>query len=391
MPSTKLVSSQNVSVLKQQRIHAQLRAVFWIAAVVLGMFHAWAWRDYMDSDSIVYADIGDAYFAHDWHNAINAQWNPMYSWILGAANHLVKPSPYWEFTFDHAIDFCCFLVALGCFEFLLRRLLQYRRFRSTAGSKADLPDWLYLALGYSLFLWGCLILIARFYVGPDILVAAVVFVASAILLQIRMGNATWQTFVGLGLLLGFAYLLKPVMFPVAFVFLFSAFFAVGSARRATPRVLLAALVFLSIGAPFIRAISKQKGRLTYGESGKLVYAFDVNDVDLHTDCSSCLYHVHWQGDVPGTGTPKHPTRKILDKPAIYEFATPIAGTYPPWYDPTYWNEGIRPHFEFWRQAKRVGKNVAAYMGVLTSNVSAALSVGWLILVLLVGYNWRAKL
>jgi hypothetical protein len=46
----------------------------------------------------------------------------------------------------------------------------------------------------------------------------------------------------------------------------------------------------------------------------------------------------------GTGKPAHPTRKISSDPDLFEFASPIQGSYPPWYDPSYWYEGVRPHF-----------------------------------------------
>ena len=36
----------------------------------------------------------------------------------------------------------------------------------------------------------------------------------------------------------------------------------------------------------------------------------------------------------------HPTRKILSWPEVYEFATPVSGTYPVFYDPTYWWAGV---------------------------------------------------
>ena len=31
----------------------------------------------------------------------------------------------------------------------------------------------------------------------------------------------------------------------------------------------------------------------------------------------------------------HPVRKLFDAPPIYEFATPLKGTSPVWYDPSY--------------------------------------------------------
>jgi len=51
----------------------------------------------------------------------------------------------------------------------------------------------------------------------------------------------------------------------------------------------------------------------------------------------------WQGE-DATGTPKHPVRQLLSNPRLYEFATPVGGTYPPAYDTSYWMEGVRPHF-----------------------------------------------
>lgn len=53
----------------------------------------------------------------------------------------------------------------------------------------------------------------------------------------------------------------------------------------------------------------------------------------------------------GSGMPNHPTRKLNDYPAIYEFAAKNMGTYPPWFDPTYWYQGVTPHPNWKLQAK----------------------------------------
>jgi hypothetical protein len=63
-------------------------------------------------------------------------------------------------------------------------------------------------------------------------------------------------------------------------------------------------------------------------------------------------YVHWQGG-PGQGKPKHPTRKIFDSPPVYEFGSPIIGTYPAWYDPNYWHEGVEVHFNLRQQLNRL--------------------------------------
>jgi hypothetical protein len=139
------------------------------------------------------------------------------------------------------------------------------------------------------------------------------------------------------------------MFLLTPVFLIAAMLAVRNLRRALPRVAVAIVLFLIVAGPFIYAMSKSKGSLTTGRSGRLNYLWAINRVQ----------NTHWQGDEPGSGTPKHTTRKIFDHPPAFEFAEPVGGTYPVWYDPTYWYEGSTSHFDF-------GKQLRVFVGGLTS-------------------------
>jgi len=50
----------------------------------------------------------------------------------------------------------------------------------------------------------------------------------------------------------------------------------------------------------------------------------------------------WQGEMPPHSQAS--VRQLLSDPRLYEFGTPVGGTYPPAYDATYWMEGVRPHF-----------------------------------------------
>ena len=67
-----------------------------------------------------------------------------------------------------------------------------------------------------------------------------------------------------------------------------------------------------------------------------MYAWFVNDVRMYA---------HWQGEAPGRGVPLHPDRKLQEHPEVFEYATPIAGTHPVFYDPTYWYEGLKTHID----------------------------------------------
>jgi hypothetical protein len=314
-----------------------LRIFFWLIALVLGGLHVWAAAksNSMNPDGIAYLDIGDAYLRRDWYTAINSYWSPLYSWSLGLVMHLLRPSIRWEFPTIHIINFFIYVLALICFEFFWLRLMRWHQARSSGDERATFPEWTWLALGYSLFIYSALNLIKIWSVTPDMLVAAIVFLAAGLIMRIRVGAATWRTFALLGAVLGVGYLAKTAMFPLAFIFLAASVCSVGDIRRATMLVPVALAFFLLIAGPYIAVLSIAKGGLTFGDTGKLMYAWHVNGVP----------HPHWQGEVLGAGTPKHPSRKIFESPPIYEFGRAYGGTYPVSYDPSYWYEGVMPHFE----------------------------------------------
>src|SRR5438132_3866371 len=178
-------------------------------AIVLGAAQAWATRFTMNPDGISYLDIGDAYWRGDWHNAINAYWSPLYSWILGLFLKVLKPSPYWEYPVAHLVNFFIYVAALGCFEFFLRNFIR-SRLRSVELARLEgnitLPEWAWWMLGYTLFISASLQLITLRLLTPDLCVAAFVYLGSGLMLKIRVGSASRWAFLLLGVVLGFAYL-----------------------------------------------------------------------------------------------------------------------------------------------------------------------------------------
>ncbi len=321
--------------------YRSLRICCWCVALALGAAQAWATRFTMNPDGVSYLDIGDAYWRGDWHNALNAYWSPLYSWILGFFLKVLKPSLNWEYPLVHLVNFLIYAATLACFEFFLATFIGDRKRRDqelARKGQVGLPESSWWLLGYSLFISSSLILIGLSVVTPDMCVAALVYVASALILRISTGAPNRQIYFTLGLVLGIAYMAKAVMFPLAFAFLAVAIFAAGPSRNSLRDTTFAALVFLAIGAPLIAAISFQKERLTFGESGSWNYSFYVNHAGYLVANSPLL---------------KHPIRSLSLSYPVYEFAQPIAGTFPPWYDPTYWHEGIRPHLTLRGEGERV--------------------------------------
>ncbi|HZH30183.1 MAG TPA: hypothetical protein VEY11_05430 [Pyrinomonadaceae bacterium] len=347
----------------------RLERLCWLVAAALGFLQAWGRRHdsgdgvaYMGADGIAYLDIGDAYWRGDWGAALNPMWSPFYSWLTGLALRLFQPSPFQEFTVVRLLNFALYLLSLAAFVFFLRELERFRRKLSSDNEDDDwhapantvanfsaLPRRAWLVFAYALFIWTSLSMNRVARTSPDVFVSALIFTASALLLRMRMRRAGWLAFALFGLVLGIGYLSKTFMFPLAFVFLTAALFAGGDARRTVPRVALALVVFLAVSAPFVVALSRAKGRLTIGDTGRLNYAWHVNRTQPF---------IHWQGEPGGaSGTPAHPTRKLHDAPALYEFGAPLAGSYPPWYDPAYWYEGVRARPSVRQQLKAFARNL----------------------------------
>jgi hypothetical protein len=222
-------------------------------------------------------------------------------------------------------------------------------------------------------------------------VAGLVYLALGLMLQIRAGAAPRRASVLLGVVLGFAYLAKAAMFPLAFVFLAVAMLSYDNIRKAAPHVAMSALVFVGITVPYTAAISRAKGRLTFGDSGGLNYAACINGVDFFFPGDTGRMKCVGVGLVEGVDEIEstngkmllHPVKRIFDAPATYQFAGPVGGTYPFWYDPSYWQEGIKPHFDLRGQASAVMRGIRSYCSLCLSvflqlNITASLCILYLL-------------
>jgi len=325
--------------------------------------------------TVSYLDMGNYFFHGHYGAIINGFWNPLYALLYGLAIAVFKPSMYWEYPTVHLLVFMIFLLTMACFDYFLRQLLQLRSdFDPEKKGRPEL-DWVWITIGYSLFLWSSLQLIGVNKETPDMLVAGFFYLSCGLLVTISTGRAKWETFLGLGLTLGLSYLTKFVMFPISLLILVTAWLL---AKQKARYVLISAIVFVAMAAPFVAALSTQKGRFTCGESAKYDYVVTVNGIPHH----------HWQGD---SKMPlMHPTRQIFSAPATFEFREPFKGTYPPEYDITYWYDGIKAHVHIRQEIKEFVSNLFyefetlffSLNGILLTTLFLALYAtgrGWLIL------------
>ncbi len=322
-------------------------------AVALCALHAYVARHTMNPDGVSYLDIADACAQGHWAACLNPYWSPLYPWLLAGALTLLHPSAYWECAVVHGVNFLLFLGALAAFEFFLRECLRARR-ETEADDGQPLPGWALAGISYAVFAWICRRLVTVSFVTPDMGVAALVLLASAWTLRLRRLGPTPARSVALGATLGTAYLAKTVMFPLSFAFLAASTFSVVGWRRGLRHLAAAGVAFTLIAGSFIAALSLSRGYFTYGDSGKLNYAWYVGG----------LSRPHAPADAGPAGRPAHPPRQLQEAPAVYEFAAPVGGTYPLWYDPAYWYEGVRPAVGLSAQLRALARTAASYFTLL---------------------------
>jgi hypothetical protein len=362
-----------------------LENVLLLASLALGLMHAWIGRYAMNPDGVSYLDIGDALVRRDWAHAANAYWSPLYAWMLGLVVGEIQPSPRWEFPLVHVVNFTIFVVALLCFRFFLHEVLAFCRERSSPDDtgpegRVALPEWALILLGYSTFLWASLELVTLYDVSPDQAVLACVCFEAGLLLRLRR-TPTSRNFVFFGLLLGLGYWIKAILFPLGLVTVVLAYSWQRPSRSWRQGMLVSVLIFLGVSAPLVLLLSAEKGRPTFGDSGKLNYAWAV---------SPRTFWRNWQGEEQGSGTPPHPTRQLVQHPPVFEFADPVPGTYPPWTDPSYWNEGLQWHFSLRPQVEVLATNFVSEVRLLL-RAQPGLVIVVIVLALLSGGAWFAGL
>jgi hypothetical protein len=351
--------------------------------MLFGLLDFWINRDATNTDGISYLDVASAFARHDWAGAVNAYWSPLYPFLLSIGLRLLKPAPYWEFTVAHLVNLVIFAGAAAAFQFFLNSFLTYRASRvesANSGALAVLPDWALMALGYALFLWSSLQLITIAVLSPDMTVELFVYLAGGIVLGMRAkGIARVRDFFLLGIVVGSGYLAKAPMFPIGLVFLAIALFSARGVKTSIVRFSAGMLAIILVATPFVLTLSREKGHLTWGDSAKLNYSWYVNHVPRY----------HWQGTPARYGRPDHPTKQLFAEPPVYGFDGPHTSTYPVWYDPSYWNQGVRQVWDWKSILRQVSANLPVYDGVIFGREAAV--VGVCLLLFLIGDRGKSAL
>lgn len=346
---------------QEARMPHWLLPALWGFALVVASLHTWRARFLLTNlDAVSYLDIADAWRTGRWGDVLNGYWSPAYSWALAIAMSIVRPSPGNEYVLLHIVNLALFVVTTATFHLLLRELL--RQMPHDAASAAFSPAS-YAILLFLLYVWFACTHFVVWAESPDLIPTAATLLGGALLVRLQRAPSL-VTAALMGGVIGFGYLGKAAMLPAAPAFILAGAIA---ARRSWMRTALAAtLALLAVAGPWVAALSVSRGRITFGDSGRINYLWQVNrSKDWPRNFPP--HWPHWD-NLGDHGRPVHPARRLHVRPAVYEFATPFtAATYPMWYSPDYWYEGISPRFSVVDQARRILLSGIDWVELLTLN------------------------
>jgi hypothetical protein len=208
-------------------------------------------------------------------------------------------------------------------------------------------------------------------VTPDMLVALTVFLAAGLILRLTSAQATIRVALLLGAVLGLGFLAKTVMFPVGILTIVLCVVALRrSGRRGYALPVVAG--FAIVAGPFLVALSRDVGQVTFGEVGRVSYL-------KHVLLAPYPHYRHDGVDI--AGAPVHPMEFAATSPPVVRFDAGIPVTYPPAYDQGYWYAGLAPTFRPALQWRTVAVNLQRYFDLFVRLQGIGLAV--LVVVLIV--------
>jgi hypothetical protein len=340
----------------------------------------------IDGDAVSYMDSGDLIRSHNWPAVINGYWNPLYPALLALGHCLFHATRFTELHAYYLVNFGIFLLEMLAVVLFSGGLVSLRETLSSANDKPFLLDRYplrYIALG--LLLVAAQRELSMGKIRPDALLhALLLFALAALLRHLTTGQLRYAAL--LGITLGLAYLTKSFAFPftllcIAALVAFRLFWQKQSPARTTSAALLALACFSLVAGPYIAALSHQKHRFDIGESGSLNYAWFVSGTTK----------LHLQpGDIALFGASqvhlKHPETVLLQSPLVVSYKQLAYGTYPAWFDASFWNDRVQPHMNPHLQLVATANCIIRLFRYLANHPE-----GWLLLALLLFLGARPTL
>ncbi|SDF10419.1 hypothetical protein [Terriglobus roseus] len=370
-----------------------IRKVLWIYLLLLVPL-AWFSAQYdgyaIDGDAVAYMDLADLIRGHNLHAAVNGYWHPLYPAFLAAAQTIFHTNRWNELGAYYAVNVFIFFLEVGSVLLLVHGLVSLRK-RLAPAMESLLSFDLLSLFGLSLLVIATTRELSLDKVRTDSLLQALIFGGVGLLLEALASEGSVAfVYAGLmGLTLGFAYLTKSFAFLLALLCVatlvaFSVLFCKRRIPVALAQSVVALVLFGVVAGPYIAALSRQHHRFDFGDSGSLNYIWYVSGTEK-------MHLQQRMTDSFGSATVelKHPEQELMRTPGVYSYTQMQHGTYPPWFDPTYWNDHITAKFSLSRLMARDERNVVLIFRYLFNHPEPLILL--LVLLLTCGrLNWRGR-
>ena len=325
---------------------------------------------HIDGDGVAYMDIGDLIRSHHWAAVVNGYWNPLYPSLLALGHDLFHATRYTELSAYYIVNFGIFLLEMLAVVVFTDALIQLRDIREsvTQPSAASflLDRYCLRYLGIALLIVSSQRELSMGKIHPDALLQALLLFAVAALLKHLTTNHL--RYAGLmGLALGLGYLTKSFAFVftllcIAALVAFQFFWQRHTPTRIATAAFLAIVCFFVVAGPYITALSLQKGRFDFGDSGNLNYAWLVSGTKrMHLEPNAASRYGSAEVSL------LHPEDQLLQSPPIFSYKRLPYGTYPDWFDPSYWNDNLKTHMNLHLQIAVIGDCAMRLLRYLTNN------------------------
>lgn len=358
--------------------------VYLLLLVPIGWLAAHFDQYQIDGDAVAYMDIADLIHAHHWAGVVNGYWHPLYPACLFIAQVIFHPARMNELGAYYAINYVIFLAETGAMLLFVNALSRLRtKLNATDHDPLLTPNTLRL-FGVGLVVIASQRELSMGKVRTDALLLTLMLIAFALLLETLVSERF--VFAALmGAFFGLAYLTKSFAFLVALLsIVVLILFQVCLQRRRLIRAAcggaLALVAFGAVAGPYIAALSLQKHRFDFGDSGALAYSwYSAGTEKMHLE--------PWQTDRFGSASVHlvHPEKQLLAMPGIYSYRAMPYGAYPDWFDPTYFNERIVPHLKLKLLAHRGAVNLVLVVRYVVNHPEAGILLA---LLLVLGAQFR---
>jgi hypothetical protein len=275
-----------------------------------------------------YFDIASNFLDRGPAALINGYWSPLYPFFIALAWALTGRNPLLGYFSEHVVNGLFFVVGGFAFAFFVREVSKER----PAIRRSIRLLWIALCAAIFLETYFTPRFTLLGITAPDILVAAAAFTVAGLLCRIARAPTEKKWWIWLGVTLAVGYYAKSVFFPLGLAAMAIAAVAGPWSKARIRGALWCFAVWAAVCAPLVIATSLHVGRLSISESGAVNYICSVNLTRIPGADGVRL---------PDLAVLSHPPRVLLTSPVlIFDYRQSAAGTFPPWFEPSYWGAGI---------------------------------------------------